>query len=146
MIENEIYCYVNGFLKCSVSKKTSYIVGNKKILGKIYILNLRNERKSIFERVFVRCYGWKEITRETGKIIIKSTYRRNNRTKFTNILLGGKLVRFKSTIDTSRSRTRRKQCIIYIFVKKVFLVSTYVKNIVVRFHVLRLDLHWAFRI
>ena len=29
MIENEIYCYVNGFLKWNISKETSYIVGNK---------------------------------------------------------------------------------------------------------------------
>ena len=28
MIEKEIYCYVNGFLKWNISKKTSYIVGN----------------------------------------------------------------------------------------------------------------------
>ena len=51
MIENEIYCYVNGFLKWNISKKTSYIVGNKKFTGKICILNLRNKRKSIFARV-----------------------------------------------------------------------------------------------
>ena len=44
MIENEIYCYVNGFLKWNISKKTSYIVGNKKFTEKIYILNLRNKK------------------------------------------------------------------------------------------------------
>ena len=45
MIENEIYCYVNGFLKWNISKKTSYIVGNKKFTRKISVLNLRNKRK-----------------------------------------------------------------------------------------------------
>ena len=54
MIENEIYCYVNGFLKWNISKKTSYIIGNKKFSGKICILNLRNKRKSIFARIFIR--------------------------------------------------------------------------------------------
>ena len=43
MIENKIYCYVNGFLKLIISKTTSYIVGNKKCFGKICILNLRNK-------------------------------------------------------------------------------------------------------
>ena len=48
MIENEIYCYVNSFLKCNITKKSSYIVGSRKSFGKINILNLRNKRKSIF--------------------------------------------------------------------------------------------------
>ena len=50
MIENEIYCYINGFLKWNTSKKPSYILGNKKFSGKICILKLRNKRKSIFAR------------------------------------------------------------------------------------------------
>ena len=54
MIENEIYCYVNGFLKWNISKKTSYIIGNKKFSGKICILNLKNKRKSAFARVIIR--------------------------------------------------------------------------------------------
>ena len=54
MIKNEIYCYVNGFLKWNISKKTSYIVGNKKFFEKICILILRNKRKSIFARAIVR--------------------------------------------------------------------------------------------
>ena len=45
MIENEIYCYINGFLKWNISKETSYIVGNKNFFGKICILNLRNKKK-----------------------------------------------------------------------------------------------------
>ena len=42
IIENEIYCYINAFLKWNISKKTSYIVGNKKFTRKICVLNLRN--------------------------------------------------------------------------------------------------------
>ena len=45
MIENEIYRYVNGFLKWNISKNTSYIVGNKKFTRKISVLNLRNRRR-----------------------------------------------------------------------------------------------------
>ena len=45
MIENEIYCYINGFLKWNINKKTTDIEGNKKFFGKIWILNLRNEKK-----------------------------------------------------------------------------------------------------
>ena len=54
MVQNGIYCYINGFLKWNVSKKTSYVVGNKKVWGKICILNLRNKRKSTFARVIIR--------------------------------------------------------------------------------------------
>ena len=53
MIEKEIYCYVNGFVKWNISKKTSYVIGNKKFFRKICILNLRNKRKSIFARVII---------------------------------------------------------------------------------------------
>ena len=45
MIKNEIYSYVNGFLKWNISKETSYIVGNKKLFGKICILILRKKKK-----------------------------------------------------------------------------------------------------
>ena len=45
MIENEIYCYVNGFLKWNISTEINYIVWNKKFFGKIYILDLKNKRK-----------------------------------------------------------------------------------------------------
>ena len=44
--ENEIYSYNNVFLKWNISKKTSYIVRNKKFFRKICILDLRNKRKS----------------------------------------------------------------------------------------------------
>ena len=145
-IENEIYFYINGFLKYTISKKTSYILGNKKFTRKICVLNLRKKRKSIFLRVIIRYYRWKKITKEMNKIIIKSTYRGNNRTKFKKCITRGKLVHFRSTIDASGSRTRRMQFIIIIFVKKVFFVSTYVKNLVVKLHVPRLGLRWAFRI
>ena len=49
MIENEIYCYINGFLKLNICKKTSYLVGNKKFSGKMCIPNLTN-KKNIFAR------------------------------------------------------------------------------------------------
>ena len=116
-----IYCYVNGFLKWNTSKETSYIVGNKNFFGEICILNLRNKRKSILARVIIRKERWEKITKETGKIMIKSTYRRNNPTRFRKLINRGELVHFRRTIDTSRSRTRRIQFIIFNFIKKVFL-------------------------
>ena len=42
MTENEIYCYVNGFLKWNISKKTSYIVGN------ILTLDLSKKNSKVF--------------------------------------------------------------------------------------------------
>ena len=146
MIGNEIYCYINGFLKCNISKKSSYIIGNKKFTRKICVLNLRNKTKSVFARVIVRYYVWKKNTKETGKIMIKSTYRWNNWTRFRKCITRGKVVHFRSTINTSRSRTRRIQFIIFIFVKKSFFVSAYVKNVVVKLHISRLGLRWVFRI
>ena len=121
MVENEIYCYMNDFLKWNISKKTSYIVGKKKFTGKICVLNLRNKRKSNFARVIIRYYRWKKTTKKTGKNIIKSTYRWNNQMKFTKCIPRGKIVHFRSTIDTTRSRTRRIQFIIFNFIKKIFL-------------------------
>ena len=118
MIQNEIYYYASVVLKWSINKKTSYNVKNKKITRKIYVLNLRNIRESIFARVIIRCYGWKRITKEMDKIIIKSTYRWNNSAKFRICITRGKHVQFRSTIDKSRSRTRRIQFIIFIFVEK----------------------------
>ena len=53
MIENEIYCYVNGLLQWNISKEASYIVGNKNFFGNICILNFRN-KKSILVRVIIR--------------------------------------------------------------------------------------------
>ena len=44
-------------MKCDISEKGSYIVGNKKFSGKMYILNLRHKRKGIFARVIIRYYG-----------------------------------------------------------------------------------------
>ena len=82
MIENKIYCYINGFLKWNNSKKIIYIVRNKKFTRRICILNLRNKRKNIFARAIIRYYMWKKITKETGKIIIKSTCRWNIRESF----------------------------------------------------------------
>ena len=54
MIENEIYCYINGFLNWNISKKASYIGGNKKCSGKICTLNLRNKTKGAFAIVITR--------------------------------------------------------------------------------------------
>ena len=146
MIENQINCYINGFLKWNISKKTSYIVRSKKFTRKICVLNLRNKRKSIFARVIIKYYRWKKITKETRMILIKSTYRENNWRKFRKCITRGKLVHFSSIIDMSRSRSRRIQSIIFIFIKKVFLVLTYVKRVVVKLHISRLGLGWAFRI
>ena len=119
MIENEIYCYVNGLWKSGILVKTiSCIVGNKNFFGKICIVNLRNKRKSIFSRVIIR---WEKITTETGKIIIESTYRWNNRTKFRKWITKGEFVHFRSTIDTRRNRIRRIEFIIFNLIKKDFL-------------------------
>ena len=114
MIENKIYCYVNGFLKWNISKNTCYIVGNKKFTSKICVLNLRNKRKSIFQRVIIRYYRWKKITKETSKIVIKSTYEENIRAKFRKCITRGKLLPFTITIDTSRSNTKMIRFIIFI--------------------------------
>ena len=43
-MENEIYCYINGFLKWIISKKTSYVV-ERFFSRKICILNLRNKKR-----------------------------------------------------------------------------------------------------
>ena len=45
MIENGIYCSVNGFLKWNISKKTSYIVGNKKFLERFAFLIWETKEK-----------------------------------------------------------------------------------------------------
>ena len=37
MIKNGIYCYMNGFLTWNISKKTSYIVGNKCLVKDIFV-------------------------------------------------------------------------------------------------------------
>ena len=145
MIENEIYCYINGVLKWNIIKKTSYIVVNKKFTRNIFVLNLRNKRRSIFARVIIRYYRWKKITKQMSKIIIKSTYRGNNRTKFRKCIARGKLVHFRSTIDTSRRRTKGYN-LSYLFLLKKFFFSTYIKNLVVKLHVSRSDVCSAFRI
>ena len=102
-----------AWLKC--------LVGNKKPFGKICILNLRNKRKRIFARAIIRKWRWKKITKETGKNIIKSTCRWNNRTKFREWITRGEFVHFRSTIDPSRNRSRSIQFLIFNFIKKVFL-------------------------
>ena len=129
-------------------KKTSYIIGSKKFTRNIYILNLRNKRKSIFARVIIRFYRWKKITKETGKIIIKSIYRWNNRTKFRKCGTRGKLVLFGSAIYTSiRAGAEPEGCNLSytFFVNKVFLFQLNVINIVVKLCVSKLGRHWVFR-
>ena len=61
MIENEIYCYVNAFLKWNILKKTSYVVGNKKFFGNICIINLREKKVSLQE------FHWKLKVKEDHK-------------------------------------------------------------------------------
>ena len=97
MIENEIFCYINSFLKWNISKTTSYIIGNKIFLERFAF--------------------WKKVTKEIEKIIIKNTYRWNSWTNFKKWITKGEFVLFRSTIDLSRSRTRRMQFIIINFVK-----------------------------
>ena len=63
MIENEICCYMNGFLKWNINNKASYFVGNKEFFGKICILNLRNKRKTIFAREIIRYCDIEQILR-----------------------------------------------------------------------------------
>ena len=106
--------------KWNITKKTSYIVGDKKFSGKICILNLRNKRPTIFARVIIRYWGWNKIAKKTRKIIIKSAYRWNNRRKFRKWITRWKFVHFWSTIDTSRSRTRRIQLSYSVSLKKFF--------------------------
>ena len=53
----------------------------------------------------------------------------------------GEFEHFRSTIDMSRSRTRRIQIIIFNFVKKSFFVSAFIKIVAVKLHVSRLGLH-----
>ena len=118
MIKNDIYCYINGFLKWNISKKTSYIVRNKEVSREICILNLRNKRKRIFGRIIIRNSRWKKITKETGKIIIKSTYRSNNWTKFREWITKREFVHFRSSINTNRNRARRIQFNTFNFIKK----------------------------
>ena len=64
----------------------------------------------------------KEDQKVKDKIIIKSTYRSNNRSKW---ITRKESVHFRSTIDTRRSKTRRIKFIALIFIKKDFLNAAY---------------------
>ena len=68
MIGNEIYRYVNGFLKWNISKKPSHIVGNKKCFGKICIHNFRDKRKSIFVRDSLGAKGERRSQRKRARL------------------------------------------------------------------------------
>ena len=137
MIGNEIFYYVNGFFKWNIGKKTSYVIGTKNFLGKICVLYLRNKRKSIFARVIIRNKRCKKITKETGKITIKSTYRWNNR-KWS---LGNESLEKNLCIlgvPYILALAEPEGCnLSYWILLKTFLV---------KLRVSRLGLHWAFRI
>ena len=60
------------------------------------------------------------MAKETGKFIIKSIYRWNNRIKCRKLITREKFLRFRSTTETSRSIIRKIQFIIFILVKKKF--------------------------
>ena len=51
----------------NISKKTSYIAGNRNFFAKFFILNLRNKRQSIFARVIIRTLGTKGVRRSERK-------------------------------------------------------------------------------
>ena len=67
MIGNEIYCYINGFLKWNISRKTSDIVGNK-LFGKICILNLRNKKKVSLEEQSLGTKGERRSQRNQARL------------------------------------------------------------------------------
>ena len=67
MIENKICCYINGFVKW----KISYIVGNKKLSGKICFFDLRNKRKSVFARVTISAKDESTSQRKRARLQLK---------------------------------------------------------------------------
>ena len=103
---------VKRYSNISNISNISYIVGNKKFSGKIFILNLRNNK-----------YLWKS---NRSVLTMKEDCRGNrqdwnNWTKFRKWIIRIEFVHFRSAIDTSSSRTRRIQFIIFVFIKKDFL-------------------------
>ena len=115
MIENEIYCYINGFLKWNSSKNTSYIVEIKKFSGKIFILNLRNKRKIIFARVIIRIFRWKTITKETGRSRTRS---RTSRIQFIIFNFVKNSCRFKFKFASFKNFVLFIQIILSFFLSK----------------------------
>ena len=66
MIENEIYCYVNGFLKWNIGEKNIYIVGNEKFTGKFaFLIWETKEKVSLQSNHQVLCV--KEVHNENGQ-------------------------------------------------------------------------------
>ena len=45
MIGNGIYCYISGFLKQNICKKTRYIVANKKFSGNLDFLFYKQKKQ-----------------------------------------------------------------------------------------------------
>ena len=119
MIKNEIYCYISCFMKCNINKKTSYIVESKKdFVERFTFLIWKTKQKVSLDKELKA----KEDQKVNDKIIIKSTYRSNNRSKW---ITRKEFVYFRSTIDTRRSKTRMIQFIKLIFIKKNFVNAAY---------------------
>ena len=78
MIKNEIYCYISCFMKWNINKKTSYIVESKKdFVERFTFLIWKTKQKVSLDKELKA----KEDQKVNDKIIIKSTYRSNNRSK-----------------------------------------------------------------
>ena len=60
MIENAMYCHINGFMKWNISKKTSYIV--RKLIGnyKKFIRNYKKLIRNLLERFAFLIWETKE--------------------------------------------------------------------------------------
>ena len=84
---------------------------------------------------------WEKITKETGKIIIKSTYRWNNRSLGNESLEENLYILAVSYIWTG-AKSEGYNLPYSISLKK--FVSTYEENVAVKLRVSRLGLHWAF--
>ena len=77
MIQNDIYCYVSGFWKSNISKKTSYNVGNKEITRKICNLNLRNKMQQYSSGTTGEKSSQRKRARSQLKVPIDETIRRS---------------------------------------------------------------------
>ena len=68
MIENEIYCYDNGFLKWNINKKISYIVENKIFFGKICILIWERKEKVSLQEESLETKGERRPQRKRARL------------------------------------------------------------------------------
>ena len=90
--------------------------------------------REIEEKVSLQGLSWVPWVKEDHKgnaqnHNFKTTYRWNSCAKFRKGITRVKLLHFRSTIDASRSRTRRIQFIISIFVNNVFLFQLTLKTL-----------------